>query len=183
MKTKLFIAGMLLCAVTALAKDIKTAVFTTQPVMHCESCENRIKNNLRFEKGIKKIETDIPNQAVTITYDADKTNVDAIIAGFKKIEYTATVKQQGCCEKQQKPCCQKQGTCAKADSTCQKQQKPCCKMQKATCAKANGACQKQQKPCCKMQKGTCAKANGSCPKAKVVSEGATPCCTQAETKK
>lgn len=98
MKTRFLLAAMLLGAATAMAKDIKTAVFTTQPQMHCESCENKIKNNMRFEKGIKRIETDIPNQAVTITYDADKTNVGAIIEGFKKIDYTATVKTE-CAEK------------------------------------------------------------------------------------
>uniref|UniRef100_UPI004026F15A hypothetical protein n=1 Tax=Prevotella sp. TaxID=59823 RepID=UPI004026F15A len=34
------------------AKDIKTVVFTTTPQMHCAACENKIKSNLRFEKGL-----------------------------------------------------------------------------------------------------------------------------------
>ena len=34
-----------LVAVAASAKDIKTLVVTTQPVMHCNSCEEKIKNN------------------------------------------------------------------------------------------------------------------------------------------
>lgn len=74
----------------ANAKDIKTVVFTTEPPMHCEGCENRIKNNLRFEKGIKKIVTDVEKQTVTITYDADKTTVKNLIKGFEKIDYMAT---------------------------------------------------------------------------------------------
>lgn len=47
-------------------------VFTTTPQMHCAACENKIKNNLRFEKGIK---TSVPNQTVTVKYNADKTTI------------------------------------------------------------------------------------------------------------
>ena len=71
-------------------KNIKTVVFTTNPEMHCEGCENKIKGNLRFEKGIKSINTDLDSKTVTIEYDADKTTVKKIIEGFKKIKYGAT---------------------------------------------------------------------------------------------
>lgn len=76
-------------ATIVIAKDIKTVVFTTTPQMHCENCENKIKGNMRFEKGVKKIETDIPKQHVTITYDADKTTVEKLKAGFEKFGYEA----------------------------------------------------------------------------------------------
>ena len=81
---------MMLTAMVTLAKDIKTVVVTTNPEMHCESCEKKIKGNLRFEKGIKNIITDLKTKTVTIEYDADKTNVQNIIKGFKKIKYEAT---------------------------------------------------------------------------------------------
>jgi copper chaperone CopZ len=79
----------------ASAKDIKTVVLTTEPQMHCENCEKRIKENIRFEKGIKKIVTDVEHQTVTITYDADKTTVEDIIKGFEKIKYTAREVKEG----------------------------------------------------------------------------------------
>lgn len=91
MKKTLLLSAMMLTAVVGLAKDIKTAIFTTNPEMHCESCENKIKGNLRFEKGIKSIKTDLKSKTVTIQYDADKTNVQNIIKGFKKIKYEAKV--------------------------------------------------------------------------------------------
>ena len=81
---------MMLTAVVGMAKDLKTLVVTTVPQMHCESCENKIKGNLRFEKGVKQIECDIEGQRVTITYDADKTNPEAIIKSFDKFGYKAT---------------------------------------------------------------------------------------------
>ena len=89
MKKTLLFSAMMLTAMVALAKDIKTAVFTTNPEMHCESCEKKIKGNLRFEKGVKNIITDLKTKTVIIEYDADKTNVQNIIKGFKKIKYEA----------------------------------------------------------------------------------------------
>ncbi len=88
MRTKvLFLLSAM--ALVCLAKDIKTVVFSTQPEMHCVNCEKRIKENIRFEKGIKAIRTDLRTKTVTIEYDDDKTTVDNIIQGFKKINYDA----------------------------------------------------------------------------------------------
>lgn len=89
---------LLIAALTmtmASAKDIKTVVLTTVPQMHCENCEKRIKENIRFEKGVKKIVTDVEHQTVTITYDADKTTVENIIKGFEKIKYNAREVKDG----------------------------------------------------------------------------------------
>ena len=46
----LWLVAALFCATTAFGKDIKTVVFKTTPEMHCNNCEKKIKNNLRFEK-------------------------------------------------------------------------------------------------------------------------------------
>ena len=89
MKNLFIFSAMMLTATAALAKDIKTVVLTTNPEMHCNNCEKKIKSNLRFEKGVKVIETDLRTKTVTIKYDADKTTVDNIIKGFKKIKYEA----------------------------------------------------------------------------------------------
>ena len=89
MKKLILLTVMLLTMIMASAKDIKTVVLTTVPQMHCEGCEKRIKENIRFEKGIKKIVTDVEHQTVTITYDADKTTVENIFKGFEKINYNA----------------------------------------------------------------------------------------------
>lgn len=62
MKKILVMFTMMMVAMVTFAKDIKTVVFTTTPQMHCAACENKIKSNLRFEKGIKSIETSVPDQ-------------------------------------------------------------------------------------------------------------------------
>ena len=102
MKKVLVLGAMMLTAAVSMAKDIKTVVVTTEPQMHCASCENKIKGNLRFEKGVKQIECDIPAQRITITYDADKTKSQTIIQSFEKFGYKATeVKQESKKEKSQ----------------------------------------------------------------------------------
>lgn len=91
---------MLLVAAFSFAKDIKTVTVTTTPQMHCEACEEKIKGNMRFEKGIKSIETNVDKQTVLLTYDADKTTVGKLLKGFEKFGYKARVVKDG--EKVQK---------------------------------------------------------------------------------
>lgn len=110
---------MLLTMSVGLAKDIKTLVVTTTPQMHCENCENKIKGNLRFEKGVKKIETSIPAQTVTIEYDADKTNAENLVEAFKKFGYEAqAVTPQ--CETEGK-CCESSGSDPASSNCCKKE--------------------------------------------------------------
>lgn len=77
------------CSFNAFAETHKTdtLVVTTNPQMHCQSCENRIKSNIRFVKGTKSISTSISNQAVTIVYDPSKSTFSDFVAAFKKIGY------------------------------------------------------------------------------------------------
>lgn len=91
MKKFIFATVSVLLAISAYAKDIQELIVTTNPPMSCQNCENKIKKNLRFEKGVKKIETNIPDQRVTIEYDADKTNPANIEEAFHKIGYNVEV--------------------------------------------------------------------------------------------
>lgn len=89
MKKTVLLLFAALFSTISFAKDIKTLVVTTSPQMHCANCENRIKGNLRFEKGVKAIETDIEHQTVTIRYDAEKNTPAQLIQAFSKFGYTA----------------------------------------------------------------------------------------------
>ena len=91
MKTRRFLvalAAVLFCTTAAMAKDIRTAVFKVAQ-MKCENCVRKINNNIRFEKGLKKFDTDLKTKTVNITYDADKTNVEKLKEGFRKFHYEA----------------------------------------------------------------------------------------------
>ncbi len=77
--------------ISAFAKNLKQLVVKTSPEMHCESCEKKIKSNIRFVKGTKLITTDLKSKTVTITYDADKAGADDFLSAFEKIGYKANI--------------------------------------------------------------------------------------------
>ncbi len=74
----------------AKVNPIDTLVVTTDPQMHCSSCENRIKQNIRFVKGTKHIATNLDDQTVTIVYDSRKASPADYTKAFDKIGYTVT---------------------------------------------------------------------------------------------
>ena len=84
------LAVVLLSAASVLAKDFRTVVFKVEQ-LHCENCEKKVKDNIKFEKGVKTFSTELKDRTVTITYDAEKTNVEKLKAGFKKFKYEAVV--------------------------------------------------------------------------------------------
>lgn len=126
MKKAFLFFAMLLSVIVASAKDIKTVVFTTNPIMHCENCENKIKTNLRFEKGVKEIQTNVAEQRVTVKYDAAKTNAETLQKAFGKFGYKAEV--VGCDAEAKPSCCNKS---AEAKPSCcskeKSKKKSCCK--------------------------------------------------------
>lgn len=88
----------LLAATGAMAKDYRTVVFKVEQ-MECGNCERKVKNNIRFEKGVKEFTTDLGKRTVTIVFDTEKTNVDKLKAGFRKFKYEAVeVKEAGAAE-------------------------------------------------------------------------------------
>ena len=89
MKQILIIIAAMLIALGG--KDLRVLTVTTTPEMHCQSCEKKIKENIRFEVGVKKIETNLEKQLVVITYDPAKTDSKKLAAAFGKIGYTIKV--------------------------------------------------------------------------------------------
>lgn len=85
MKKFITLSLLSLVALSAMAENIKTIVYTPNPVMTCENCEKKIKTNVRFVKGTKRIDTSLKDQTVTITYDADKAKPEDFVAAFAKI--------------------------------------------------------------------------------------------------
>lgn len=146
MKRLLSLTLAIVLAAAAFAAEKATVSFKVNPAMTCQNCENKIKTNLRYEKGVKAITTSLADQTVTINYDAEKTNPANLMAALKKIGYTATATQApaGC----KKPCdkagndCHKMGGCHKKGG-CDK---------KSGCTK--GSCD---------EKSECAKTKQKCP--------------------
>ena len=98
---------MMLTALVASAKDIKTVMFTTNPQMQSADCGNKIKSRLQLENGVELIKTDLKEQKVMVKYDAEKTTPCKIVAAFSKLGYTTQPVEisQNACSKEGKPNC------------------------------------------------------------------------------
>lgn len=104
-------------AATAAAKEIKELKLTTEPPMHCASCETRIKKALKYEKGVKDIVTDIAKQCVAITYDADKTTPEKLTKALLKEGFES--RPFGACSGEEQHCSEPASSCSGNGSCCE----------------------------------------------------------------
>jgi Cu2+-exporting ATPase len=96
---KYFVALLLLSLFTFHFSPLSAAQADKQVVvlscdLHCQGCCDKIMKNIAFEKGVKDIVCDLENKTVTVTYDANKTNVPALLKAFDKIGKPAKVKRE-----------------------------------------------------------------------------------------
>ena len=61
--------------------------------LHCQGCCDKIMKNIAFERGVKDIVCDLKNKTVTVTYDANKTDIPTLLKAFEKINKPAKVKE------------------------------------------------------------------------------------------
>lgn len=87
---KVIILGVLAMLAAGAYAENKTVTFKVNPPLVCSNCENKVKDNIRFEKGVKSVKPSAKKGVVEITYDDSKTNVETLKKGFKKIGYEAT---------------------------------------------------------------------------------------------
>lgn len=98
MRKNIFMTVMvcILCAVfctPAFAAKADKQVVTLSCDLHCQGCCDKIMKNIAFEKGVKDIECNLEEKTVTVTYDANKTNVPTLLKAFDKIGKPAKVKE------------------------------------------------------------------------------------------
>ena len=92
----LAIMPMAFCFSKAEAKPNKQQV-VLYVNLHCQDCCDKILKNIPFDKelknGVKDLVFDLEAQTVTVTYDANKTDVPALQKAFAKIGKPATTQQ------------------------------------------------------------------------------------------
>jgi exported heavy-metal binding protein len=101
MKKVLFLFVFLCSVLGAAAKNLQQVVFKVEQMV-CVNCEAKVKRNIPYEKGVKNMKTDVENHTVTVTFDADVTNVANLQKGFAKFGYKAEVLQPAAPVKAQK---------------------------------------------------------------------------------
>lgn len=77
------------CASAANPNDTVVG-FRLDPPMHCHNCENRVKENLRFERGVRDIKASAADSLVTVRFDRRKTDVSKLTDALGKLGYDAT---------------------------------------------------------------------------------------------
>ena len=69
-----------------LKKNEALVVFSVS--MDCHSCEQKVKKNIAFEKGVKDLTTNLDKQLVTIKYQTNKTDKDKLQKAIVKLGFT-----------------------------------------------------------------------------------------------
>ena len=89
MKKLLAMSVLIFFGLAAKAEN-RTVFFSVNPPLVCNNCETKMKENIRFEKGVKSVKPSAKKGTVEIVYDDSKTHISNLVAGFKKIGYEAT---------------------------------------------------------------------------------------------
>ena len=55
--------------------------------MNCHNCEQKIKKNIAYEKGVKDLTTDLEKKLVTIKYQPKKTDKEKLKKAIEKLGY------------------------------------------------------------------------------------------------
>ena len=89
----LFVSGVV--SAQDKKENDKTAQVVFSVNMHCQNCEQKVKKNIPYEKGVKDLTTNLEKQLVTVRYQTDKTDKAKLKKSIEKLGYTCEeVKEQ-----------------------------------------------------------------------------------------
>jgi copper chaperone CopZ len=88
MKNLILILSITLISNVAFAqKTIETVKIQTSAV--CDMCKETIEKQLAFTKGVTAAELDVESAVVTVSFKANKTDIDAIRKSINEVGYDA----------------------------------------------------------------------------------------------
>lgn len=76
----------------AMAAETKTEILDV-PGMTCKFCPITIRKALKKVPGVTDAKSDFDSKTATVTYDPDKTTVEALTEATANVGYPSTVKQ------------------------------------------------------------------------------------------
>lgn len=101
---------LLVFGFAASAQTKKTEHLDIQSSTVCDMCVETIKNNLIYEKGVKKVEVDLATSNVHIEYDVKKNTPEALRTALINLGYSADgVPGDAKAFAKLPMCCQKEG--------------------------------------------------------------------------
>lgn len=81
-------------ASTAMAKDIRVVEISTASAVSSNNYDSNLQTILKTLSGVSKVVCDVTNLVLTVTYDADKCDVDDIVNKINKEEPRYEAKQK-----------------------------------------------------------------------------------------
>jgi mercuric ion binding protein len=88
----LLVAGMAAIPLAALAVTPQTATLDVQD-MTCALCSVTVKKSLEKVPGVSLARIDFAQKTATVTFDADKTGVSALVKATADAGYPSTVRK------------------------------------------------------------------------------------------
>ena len=73
-----------------LAENVKIKVTN----MHCENCAKRVEKTLKTNEAVSQVKVDLECQTVCVSYDAEKTNVEALTKALIDAKFEVEIVKQ-----------------------------------------------------------------------------------------
>jgi periplasmic mercuric ion binding protein len=77
------------------SKASNTATASYWVSIHCGSCQQKLMDNLRFEKGVKDIKVNVDTKQVDITFNTKKTDSSKLQIAIEKLGYEVRTLKPG----------------------------------------------------------------------------------------
>ena len=95
MKMRTAVTALLLfLSASALAAPVTKSALMHVPGMTCPVCPITVRKALQRVPGVEKITVDYPARTVSVAYDAERTNVTALLKATADVGYPAKVEKQ-----------------------------------------------------------------------------------------
>lgn len=87
----LFVAVLIVFSgnIYAQKKSSKTETVEIKSSVVCGMCEDRVKKDLAFEKGVRSVEVNLETKIITVEFNPKKTDKEKIKKAITKIGYDA----------------------------------------------------------------------------------------------
>jgi copper chaperone CopZ len=106
---KLGVIFILFMALDTIAQSKKNEVVKIKTSAECDQCKKRLESNLIYVKGVKFAKLDVPSKILTVTFNAEKTNVDKIRSEISLLGYDADAVKADSLQYEKLPACCKKG--------------------------------------------------------------------------
>lgn len=81
---------------SAQKKKLEEVTFSCN--LHCNSCVNKVKENISYERGVKDLKVSLDEQSIYVKFDPSKTSVEKLQKAIGKLGYEASPATPGHCK-------------------------------------------------------------------------------------